>query len=127
MLTLRLLALSLALAGCGRDPRPEDIQPIGFTDDIALEVDNRNFNDVVIYLRREGTRTRIGEVTGSMLVTLMIPRSLLSGITREVQFQADPVGADRTITSYPVFIRPGEHVHLTIENNFRAATIQVVQ
>jgi hypothetical protein len=127
MLTLRLLALSLALAGCGRDPRPEDIQPIGFTDDIALEVDNRNFSDVVIYLRREGTRTRIGEVTGSMLVTLMIPRSLLSGITREVQFQADPVGADRTITSYPVFIRPGEHVHLTIENNFRAATIQVVQ
>ena len=127
MLTLRLLALSLALAGCGRDPRPEDIQPIGFTDDIALEVDNRNFNDVVIYLRREGIRTRIGEVTGSMLVTLMIPRSLLSGITREVQFQADPVGADRTITSYPVFIRPGEHVHLTIENNFRAATIQVVQ
>jgi hypothetical protein len=127
MLTLRLLALSLALAGCGRDPRPEDIQPIGFTDDIALEVDNRNFSDVVIYLRREGTRTRIGEVTGSMFVTLMIPRTLLSGITREVQFQADPVGADRTITSYPVFIRPGEHVHLTIENNFRAATIQVVQ
>jgi len=127
MLTLRLLALSLALAGCGRDPRPENTQPIGFTDDIALEVDNRNFSDVVIYLRREGTRTRIGEVTGSMFVTLMIPRTLLSGITREVQFQADPVGADRTITSYPVFIRPGEHVHLTIENNFRAATIQVVQ
>ena len=127
MLTLRLLALTLALAGCGRDPAPEDARPIGFTDDIALEVDNRNFNDVVIYLRREGTRTRIGEVTGSMFATLMIPRSLLSGITREVQFQADPVGADRTITSFPVFIRPGEHIHLTIENNFRAATIQVVQ
>lgn len=127
MLTLRLLALTLALAGCGRDPAPEDARPIGFTNDIALEVDNRNFNDVVIYLRREGTRTRIGEVTGSMFATLMIPRALLSGITREVQFQADPVGANRTITSYPVFIRPGEHVHLTIENNFRAATIQVVQ
>ena len=127
MLTLRLLALTLALAGCGRDPAPEDARPIGFTDDIALEVDNRNFNDVVIYLRREGTRTRIGEVTGSMFATLMIPRALLSGVTREVQFQADPVGADRTVTSFPVFIRPGEHVHLTIENNFRAATIQVVQ
>ena len=127
MRTLHLAALVLALAGCGRDPRPEDITPIAFTVDIALEVDNRNFNDVVIYLRREGTRTRIGEVTGSTNVTLMIPRTLLSGVTREVQFQADPVGADRTITSYPVFIRPGEHVHLTIENNFRAATIQVVQ
>ena len=127
MSTLRLLVLALTLVGCGRDPRPEDVTPVGFTEDIALEVDNRNFNDVVIYLRREGVRTRIGEVTGSMFATLMIPRALLSGITREVQFQADPVGADRTITSFPVFIRPGEHVHLTIENNFRAANIQVVQ
>jgi hypothetical protein len=127
MHSLRLLTLCLAVAACGNDPRPEESAPITFTGDIALEVDNRNFNDVVIYLRREGTRTRIGEVTGSMNATLMIPRSLLSGVTREVQFQADPVGADRTITSYPVFIRPGEHVHLTIENNFRAATIQVVQ
>ena len=127
MLTLRVVALSLALAGCGRDPGPEQYTPLTFTADIPIEVENRNFNDVVIYLRREGTRTRIGEVTGSMNVTLLIPRTLLSGITREVQFQADPVGADRTITSYPVFIRPGEHVHLTIENNFRAATIQVVQ
>lgn len=127
MHTLRLLALSLAIAGCRGDPRPEDITPITFTADVALEVDNRNFNDVVIYLRREGTRTRIGEVTGSQNVTLMIPRSLLSGVTREIQFQADPVGADRTITSFPVYIRPGEHVHLTIENNFRAANIEVVQ
>jgi hypothetical protein len=127
MSTLRLLVIALALAGCSRDPRPSDLTPVAFTEDVPLEVDNRNFSDMVIYLRREGVRTRIGEVTGSMFATLMIPRALLSGVTREVQFQADPVGADRTVTSFPVFIRPGDHVHLTIENGIRAATIQVVQ
>jgi len=127
--TLLLAGLAFALAGCPRsksDEAPERA-PIVFAEDIPLEVENRNFNDVVIYLRREGTRTRIGEVTGSMSVTLLIPRTLLSGVTREVQFVADPVGADRTITSSPVMIRPGEHVHLVIENHFRAANIAVVQ
>lgn len=128
------LALALVLiaqsVGCRR-PKGEVEQPVAeFLADVPLEVENRNFLDVTVYILQQGNRRRLGTVTGSSTGTVMIPKELLRSYAGELRFVVDPIGSRNTVVSDAVSIRPGEHIHLTLDTIGRSGirpSIAVVQ
>jgi len=74
------VALLLAASGCfifhrgQSDPPPAFDVPAG---EIALNVTNHNYLDVVIYVVHDGQQTRVGTVTGSSAALLFVPIRLL--------------------------------------------------
>lgn len=78
-----------------------------------VEVENRRFNDMVIYVVDGSQRIRVGTATGNLTSKLRIPAHVVA-TGREVQFIADPIGGDRAGISEQIFVRPGQTVKLTI-------------
>src|SRR5713101_5605348 len=81
--------LAAFTAGCfifGRSkPAPES--PVNAPEgEIALNVVNHNYLDVVIYVLHHGVRTRVGSVTGSTSTVFLLPARLL-GQGREIQLR----------------------------------------
>jgi hypothetical protein len=107
---LSILAVALFLPACsgikGSGPRPEVPQTV-------LEVDNRGFADMTIYVVQSTQRVRIGSAVGSTRTKLIIPSRLVSG-SRELQFLADPIGSPRTSISDRIYVTPGDTVTLII-------------
>lgn len=122
-----LLAITVACAR--RKANPDEPVP-EFLADVALEVENRNFLDVTVYLIQHGNRQRLGTVTGSSTATVMIPKQFLRGYSAELRFLADPVGSPNAVVSDAVSLRPGEHIHWTLDKVGRSgmqSSIAVVQ
>lgn len=78
-----------------------------------LEVDNRGFADMTVYVINAGQRIRLGTATGNSTTKLTIPPSVLTG-ARQLQFLADPIGGRRTAVSDQIYVSPGDQVTLTI-------------
>ncbi|MBC7790943.1 MAG: hypothetical protein H7Z74_13435 [Anaerolineae bacterium] len=112
-LTFALVLIAFGV-GCKR-PKPDmDQAPQEFTD-IPLEVENRSFLDVTVYLLQQGNRQRLGMASGASTTTVMIRKQFLIGYSGELRFIADPVGSPNTIVSDAISIRPGEHIHWTLD------------
>jgi hypothetical protein len=79
----------------------------------VLEVDNRDFADMAIYVVNSGQRIRIGTVTGNTKAELTIPNTLLGG-TRRLQFVADPIGGNRAAVSSEIYVAAGDRVVLIV-------------
>lgn len=80
----------------------------------TVRVENQGFPDMVIYLvEQNGTRHRLGTVSGSSTQVLTIPPNLLFGGTT-LRFIADPIGGRRTPVSDQITVLPGDQVTLTI-------------
>jgi len=110
MRTLMIVCASLTLvAGCGAS-RPGSLS---HTPRTVLEVDNRDFADMAIYIINAGQRVRLGTVTGNTKTELTIPNSLLGG-ARRFQFLADPIGGNRTSISSEIYVEPGDRVVLIL-------------
>ena len=77
------------------DSRPAVDAPEG---EIALNVTNHNYLDVVIYILHDGQRTRVGMVTGSSSAVFFIPVRLL-GMGHELQLYGDAIGNDAIATA----------------------------
>ncbi len=103
----------IALAACsprrpGSIPRPEPT---------SLQVDNRAFMDMTVYvIEGVGARRRLGLATGAATTTFTIPPSMV-GNGRELTFLVDPIGSNRTAQSNRMYVTPGERVVLTIPPN----------
>ena len=113
---LRSLALVMLLttaAGClktkGRSAMDEQPRT-------TLVVDNQNFLDFTIYLIAGGQRVRLGQAGGSRKTRFVIPPQYVFGITT-LQFQAHPIGGNRSPVSYPLTVSPGDEIELTIPPN----------
>ena len=105
-----LSALALAIAGCRAMTRSG---PAAQAPETILEVDNRGFADMNIYVVEGSQRIRIGFATGNGRTKLTIPARLVSG-SRDLQFLADPVGSNRTAVSDKIYVTPGDRVTLMI-------------
>ena len=105
------LAVLLSLPACssGRQSRPGAVAEERTT----VQVDNRSFTDMTVYIVNGGQRVRLGLAVGKTMTTLTIPARLL-GSSRELQFLADPVGSDRTAVSDRLYVRAGDTVTLMI-------------
>ncbi|MDB4882491.1 MAG: hypothetical protein JWL95_1257 [Gemmatimonadetes bacterium] len=75
----------------------------------TVHVDNQNLADMTIYLYLGGQRTRLGRARGNGVTELVIPKSILSGVT-QVRFQAQPLGNSRGYTSELLPVTPGDIV-----------------
>lgn len=78
-----------------------------------LDVDNRGFVDMTIYVVRNSQRIRLGTATGNQKTQLAIPPGILSGIST-LRFIADPIGGRRNSVSEEISVVPGDRIGLMI-------------
>jgi hypothetical protein len=79
---------------------------------IVVEVRNNNYLDVVVYVQREGRRTRLGTVTGKCDATLKIPGALAA--PAGFHLEADPVGSSDTYVTEVIYADLGTVVVLDV-------------
>ena len=102
--------LVLLAPACAKRAEPEEAAPVP---EAILEVDNRRFYDMTIYVIRSGTRLRIGVAPGLSVTNFPLKRHVIGNGT-DLQFLADPIGGGRTPVTQQMFVGPGEIVRLTI-------------
>jgi len=106
LLAAVLLAATSVLSGChGRPGVP--VEPT------YVEVDNRGYADMDIFVVDVGRKVRIGFAPGNKKSKMQIPSGIV-GPGRSLSFLADPVGGTRRAVSQDLYIRRGEIVTLTI-------------
>jgi hypothetical protein len=101
-----LLVAGVVLAGCHQRPGTP-VEPT------YVEVDNRGFADMDIFVVDVGRKVRIGFAPGNHKSKMQIPPGVV-GPGRSLSFLADPVGGNRQAVSQDLYIRRGETVTLTI-------------
>lgn len=124
---LRRLAIygsvSLATTACATaHTKPVD-EPLP-ADQLALEVDNHNWSDVLIYIVHDGFRSRLVQVTAARSLTQSIPRSLV-GSDQTVQFLAHRIGGVDDYLSPQISVRTGYTLSLTLESDLRRSSLGV--
>lgn len=110
-LMLMVLFPLLVLASCATMRRNSAVEQERTT----LRVENRSWSAVNVYAIRGGQRVRLGMVTATTTQVLVIPPTLISGMTT-LRFVADPIGSDRAPVSDEITITPGDQVTLYIPN-----------
>lgn len=79
----------------------------------TLQVDNRSFNDMTIYVLRSSQRVRLGTATGNGTTRFTIPPHLIFGAT-SLQFLADPIGGNQRPVSESIVVSAGDEITLQI-------------
>lgn len=106
------LFLALAAAGipaCSKTPAG----PVDPMSPAYVEVQNRSFYDMTIYVVRSSQRVRLGTVSGNSTSTFQLPRTMVNpGLP--IRFQADPIGSNRAPFSQEISVSPGDTVVLEI-------------
>jgi hypothetical protein len=99
--------------------------------EIALNVVNHNYLDVVIYVVHHGVRTRVGSVTGSTSTVFLLPARLL-GQGREIQLRGYPIGAKDTSLggqnyafTETLIVQQGQYIEWTLETDLRRSSVAV--
>src|SRR2546423_8863878 len=101
------------------DPRPAFDAPEG---EIALNVTNHNYLDMVIYVLHDGQRTRVGMVTGSSSSLLFVPLRLL-GMGHELQLYGRAIGSDAFARTETLIIQTGQYIEWTLETELRRPSV----
>src|SRR5256885_11704305 len=105
-----LAALLLGASACfifnrGKsEPRPAFDVPAG---EIALNVTNHSYLDVVVYVLHDGQQTRVGMVTGSSAALLFVPIRLL-GLGHELQLYGRAIGSEAFARTQTLVIQAGQ-------------------
>jgi hypothetical protein len=121
---LGLVALLLDCAGKSEEDRAEDLGPSRTNAELALEVENHNWSDIVIYLVRGTAADRLGMVGALNTRTFVFPfRNLGTG--SDVRLRADPIGGPRTFTSENLLVQPGQWVKWTLESDLTRSFLAV--
>lgn len=119
---LRIAVLPLLLTGCflkKKPAEPSDFEPI------VLEVENKNWQDVVIYAISNGSRVRLGAVTAINKATINVPVNAVR-LPGTMELLLDPLGSRGTYRTGMISVGFGNHIRLTVENELRL-TSWVVQ
>lgn len=105
--SLAVLAVLFA-AGCFA---PNEVQ-MSDKAPTTVEVENRNFQDMTVYVLRSGQRIRLGRIGGLGTETFTIPADVVRGSTT-LRFVADPVGGAAEV-SMEIAVLPGDMLQLII-------------
>ena len=107
-----LIALTTPVA-CSSAAREPDTGATPVSARTVVQVQNRNFYDMQLYVVRFGERQRLGLATGNQTTTFELPRNWLdTGGT--VQFVASPVGSNQVSWSQQLSVQPGDVVRLQV-------------
>jgi hypothetical protein len=92
--------------------------------EVALNVINHNYLDVVIHVVHDGVQTRVGTATGSSAMTIFLPVRLL-GQGREVQLRGYAIGSNDYATTPILVVQPGQYIEWTLETDLRRSSVGV--
>ena len=92
--------------------------------EIALNVTNHNFLDVVVYVLHDGQRTRVGMVSGSSSTVFFLPPRLL-GQGREIRLYGDAIGNDDYAITDILIVQRGQYIEWTLETDLRRSSVGV--
>ena len=123
---MQVLGLVGLLLGCaGRSENKDaDPAPSATTAEVALEVENHAWNDIIIYLVRGSSADRLGMVGGLNTQTFIFPyRKLGSGT--DVRLRAYPIGGPRSFTSENLMVQPGQWIKWTLESDLTRSFLAV--
>ena len=121
-----MLGLVALLLGCAGKSEGEDqeVEPSRDDAEVALEVENHGWSDVVIYLVRGTAVDRLGMVGSLNTKTFVFPYRKL-GIGSDVRLRADPIGGPRTFTSENLLVQPGQWIKWTLESDLTRSFLAV--
>jgi hypothetical protein len=132
--TLRLatglwLGLILAAPACfvfNRGHNPDDQSAIADVPegDLALNVTNHNYLDVVVYVLHDGQRTRVGTVSASSSTVFFFPTRLL-GQGREIRLYGAAIGNDDYAITDVLVVQRGQYIEWTLETDLRRSSVGV--
>lgn len=92
--------------------------------EIAIEVENHNFSDIVIYLLRGGQAQRLGMVTGLSTAHFVVPYRRL-GANANARLRAYPIGGPSGFTSEDLNVQPGQWIKWTLESDLSRSFLGV--
>ena len=124
---MRLLMLVALIAGCAgksEETEDEEVGPVRSGAEVALEVENHGWSDIVIYLVRGTATERLGSVGSLNTQTFIFPYRRL-GIGNDVRLRADPIGAIQTYTSENLQVHPGQWIKWTLESDLTRSFLAV--
>jgi hypothetical protein len=110
------VALFLLLAACSAGSS-EDEGPAPARGPATVEVDNRGFYDMTIYVIDGVQRQRLGVANGTRVTPFPIPDRLVRGGSAALRFYADPIGGRGLPVSEQIVVEPGDTVELVIPPN----------
>jgi len=112
---------ALSLSGCAGRAPGGGADPGGHA--LAVEIENRGWSDVVIYLVRGSSVARLGTVGSLRSETFVFPyRRLGAG---EARLRARPVGGPAPFTSEQLQVRPGQSVKWMLESDLSRSFLAV--
>ena len=125
---LLLVAFPLAGLACHHAAPAPTPAPAPASDDpsadIALEIANHNWLDVIIYVVRDGQPTRVGIANASSSASFTLPARLL-GQGREIRLWGHPIGGTGGTLTETVVVQPGQWIEWTLESDLNRSAIGV--
>jgi hypothetical protein len=94
------------------------------TAEVALEVENHGWSDIVISLVRGTAVERLGMVGGLDSETFIFPFRRL-GVGTDVRLRAYPIGGPGPFTSENLLLQPGQMVKWTLESDLSRSFLAV--
>jgi hypothetical protein len=113
-----LLANLLLASGCAARSAPVEEDAHGEGVEMALEVENHNWSDIVIYLMRGSQSHRLGMVAAVSTAHFAFPYRHL-GIGGNARLRASAVGGPQAVTSETLLVQPGQWIKWTLETDLR--------
>lgn len=120
---LGVAVLLLACAGKSEDGETE-VEPSRVDAEVALEVENHGWSDIVIYLVRGNATDRLGMVGSLNTKTFVFPFRKL-GVGSDVRLRAYPIGGPRSFTSENLLVQPGQWIKWTLESDLTRSFLAV--
>lgn len=131
MSTLKSLVLPAAIimivGGCATSGWTETSRKTAPRADgaITLEVENHNASDVIVYLLRYGSKTRVGEVRSMSRRAIRLPRSFVAS-GGPLQLQLRPLGSNQGYLLDPIMVQPGQRIALTVQNHLPISSYMIL-
>src|SRR6185436_4614926 len=101
---LGLVLLTVAVSSCSFVRKKDNVRS---DEPVMLQVENRNWNDIVIYALVNGSRTRVGNVGATRSATIRLPHSLMPNSSM-LELVLDPLGSRTTFRTGGILVNSGQ-------------------
>jgi hypothetical protein len=90
----------------------------------TLTVENNNWQDMTVYVLRDGVRARLGSVPAMGRSNFTLADALIGG-SGDLRLMADPLGSSARYTTQPIHVMRGQQVRFRLENNVHLSSYLV--
>ena len=104
------------VTGCIFKKKPGD--EVRIPQPVRVEIENHNWNDIVVYALVQGTRHRLGSVGAVNRASLKVPEGIVM-LPGSVELLLDPLGSRTTFRTGHIMVGLGQEVRLRVENELR--------